>query len=351
LIAPVARSLKADEFFAGRLVWLYMLPYGLSALLYGPLARTVESKKILFICLGLFSLANLVAGLACNIQTLLVGRVLAGAAGAAIIPLSLILIAKTSLPNQRGKRVGEFFSLTFISSLLGLFLSGVLPWRWLFLLPAVAAGLVCWGIYYYFPQQGINKERLKFNYFQVFKDKQVLRLFIYIFAVSFLYHGIRQWLGVYFFKVYCLGQFMLSMLLTSVSLSGVFGEFLGGRLADRLGRQKVINIGISLMIFALIALLFKNILFSLFVIMFIWGIGWTFNHAGVSTYLTDLPAKHLYESASLNSSVRFLAGGLGMVFGALLARRDFNLQFLVFSFCLVLLLAFSKKLILREAQT
>jgi predicted MFS family arabinose efflux permease len=348
LIPAVAKAFSVDEFFAGKIVWLYMLPYGLAALLYGPLARSVDCKKILLYCVAAFALSNLLSGLAPHIYVLFSARALAGIAGAAIIPLSLILIARNSSFAERGRKVGGFFSLTFISSLLGLFLSGVMLWRWIFFLPAIGAGLVFLAVYLYFPKvYPAAEEKVKFNYLQVLSDKTVLRLFIYIFFISFLYHGVRQWLGVYFSKNYAFEQFLISMLLTTISLSGILGESLGGVLADKVGRRKIINLGAGIMLFSLAALLFKNVLAGLFAVMFIWGLGWTFNHSAVSTFLTDLPRKHLYESAGLNSSVRFLAGGLGAVAGGVLAQRSFKLEFIVFASGIAILLLFSRQLIIK----
>jgi predicted MFS family arabinose efflux permease len=345
----VAKTLSVDEFFAGKIVWLYMLPYGLAALLYGPLSRKVDFKKILFPCVAFFSLANLIAGIAPHIYVLFTARVLAGISGAAITPLSLILIAKTSSPGQRGRRVGVFFGLTFISSLVGLFLSGVIFWRWIFLSPAIAALLLSLVVYLYFPKVGSSEEKAKFNYLQVISDKRVSRLFVYIFFISFLYNGIGQWLGVYFSRTYGCEQFLISMLLTTISLSGILGESLGGVLADRLGRLTVANAGVALMFASLIVLLFKNSLFFLFAIMFFWGLGWTFNHAGISANICDLPHKLLHESASLNSAVRFLSGGLGAVFGGMAAHWSFTFEFALFALCLFLLFIFSRNLILTEA--
>lgn len=345
IVPSMADTFAVDEFLAGKAIWLYMLPYGLAALMYGPLARSIEKKKILFWCVGVFSLANFLSGLSGNIYVLFMGRILAGIAGAAVAPLSLILIAERFPSEVRGRRVGAFFSFTFISSFLGLFLSGVVFWRWIFLLPAMAAVFVCAGIYIYFPGFSPESDRLNFNYRQTLLDKQVYRLFTYIFLISFFYHGVRQWLGVYFSLGCGLEQFLISMLLTTISLSGILGESLGGIFADRFGRIKVINVGVGLMLMALISLLFKNVLIVLFAVMFIWGLGWTFNHAGVSTFLTDLPHKHLYESASLNSSVRFLAGGIGAALGGVIAQRSFNLVFIIFGLGFFFLIILSRKLI------
>lgn len=136
---------------------------------------------------------------------------------------------------------------------------------------------------------------------------------------------------------------MISMLITLTSFSGIFGEVIGGRLADSLGRLKTVNLGIILMILSVFLLIFKMPVVILALLMVIWGLGWTFNHAGLSTMLTDLPKEFLNEAASLNSSVRFLSGGLGVALGGALMQISFKLGFIVFGVCLLTLLIFSRK--------
>jgi predicted MFS family arabinose efflux permease len=82
----------------------------------------------------------------------------------------------------------------------------------------------------------------------------------------------------------------------------------------------------------------KAPLFLLPALMLAWGLGWTFNHAGVSTLLTDLPEKFLNEAASLNSSLRFVSGGLGVVLSGWLMQQRFSLGFMVLGTCLLGLL-------------
>jgi predicted MFS family arabinose efflux permease len=77
-------------------------------------------------------------------------------------------------------------------------------------------------------------------------------------------------------------------------------------------------------------------------VMVIWGLGWTFNHVGLATMLTDLPSEFLNEAASLNSGVRFLAGGLGVSLGGLIMQKSFFLGLLVFGSGLLILLLFSR---------
>ncbi|MDD5155325.1 MAG: MFS transporter [Candidatus Omnitrophica bacterium] len=345
LIPSIARDFNVASFVAGRAIWLYMLPYGLAALIYGPLVRAFDAKKVEVVCFLLFVLANLLAALSHNIQVFFWARFLMGLFGASVIPLALILISRHIEQSRRGRFVGIFFSATFVASLLGLFLSGIIHWRLIFLIPALFGFILWLNMLLYLPGFSADRSIFKINYLPALKNKAVLGIFTYIFLISLLYHGIQQWLGVYFSDKFSFTQFAISMLITLTSLSGIFGEALGGHLSDKLGRLRVVDIGIALMALSIFALLFKAPIYVLAVAMIIWGLGWTFNHAGLSTMLTDLPGDFLNEAASLNSSVRFVSGGLGMALGGLIMQRSFNAGFLIFGFLLIGLIVFSKSLL------
>ncbi len=340
VVPSLAKDLGVSSFAAGRIVWFYMLPYGLAALFYAPLLKIFNAKAIEIFCFTIFSLANLVVGLAKNLTFLCWGRFLMGVFGASVIPLALILIAGGSLPRTRGRLVGIFFSFSFLASLLGIFLSGFLYWRFLFIIPGLLGLLLLClmsaGLPNFYPPSEAGT-----NYLSFFKQKRLLSFFTYIFLISIFYHGTQQWLGVYFSERFNFSQTIISMLITLTSLSGIFGEALGGYLADILGRFKTINLGLSLMVISVFLLIFRFPLGLFALILIIWGLGWTFNHAGLSTLLTDLPERFLKEAASLNSSVRFLSGGIGSLLGGLVLEKSFEVGFFAFGFSLLLILFFS----------
>ena len=348
LIPSIAKDFVLSQFLVGKIVWIYMLTYGLAAFIYGPLVRKFDARKVELTCIFLFSLANLMVGLARSLDVLFAGRFFMGLFGASVIPLGIILIAKHINKNNRGKYLGAFFGSTFIASLLGLFLSGIIPWRWIFLIPA-AAGLILWlFMYAYLPSFKEDESEFSFNYFKIFKSIVLVRILSYIFIISLIYHAIQQWLGVYFSTQLGFSQFAISMLITLTSLSGIFGEFWGGILTDSLGRVKIVNLGIMLMVLSIFALIIKLPLFVTVVIMAIWGLGWTFNHVGLATMLADLPPELLNEAASLNSGVRFISGGLGMGIGGLIMSKSFNLGFIVFGSALLLLLIYGRFVEVKE---
>jgi predicted MFS family arabinose efflux permease len=342
LVPSIAAEFALSQFLVGKIIWLYMLPYGIAAFFYGPLVRFIDARRVELSCIFLFSLANLLAGLSRGIHTLFFARFMMGLFGASVIPLGLILIAKRLPESKRGRYIGLFFGSTFVASLLGLFLSGVINWRMIYIIPAVC-GLVLWVFMYaYLPSFKENTGVFRLGYLEALKNRRVARIFGYIFLISLVYHAIQQWLGVYFSTQLGLKQFLISMLLTLTSLSGILGEVWGGHLSDSLGRMKVVNLGIILMALCVSLLIIKPPIALLVLLMAVWGLGWTFNHVGLSTMLTDLPGEFLNEAASLNSGVRFISGGIGAGLGGLIMQKSFSLGFLVFGCGLLALLFFSR---------
>ena len=346
VVPSIARSFGRPDFLVGSIIWAYMIPYGICALFYGPLSRRFSIKGILLVCLGLFSIFNFLSAFAYTFKSLFVYRLIVGIFASAMTPLALIFIAHHFDLKARGKAVGKFFSITFISSLSGLLLSGILPWRYIFFIPAVVSVVVFLLIVFVFPSFKIQTEGVHSRYIQALKTQKILRVFLYIFVISFLYHLARQWMGVYFSQSHHLEQFYISVLLTLVSFAGIFGELIGGFLADKKGRIFALSIGALLMSISLLLLPIFNVIIILAIIMFVWGLGWTINHSGTSTYLTDLPKPYLQEVSSLNSSVRFISGGLGALAGGMLMQISFTMTFLVVGIILLGLTLFSK-LILR----
>ncbi len=348
LIPSVAKTMDVSDFAAGRIIWAYMIPYGACALFYGPLSRRVDIKHILVVVLSLFSVFSFFSSVAGGLNSLFIFRIMSGIFASAVIPLALIYISHTFEAKNRGKAVGTFFSITFISSLCGLFLTGIIKWRFIFLIPAMLAAVTAILVLLLFEKVNIETDGHKSRYIQAFKNQKILRVFIYIFFISLLYHLVRQWMGVYFHIEHEFSKFTISMLLTLVSFAGIFGEFFGGISSDKKGRLVTLSAGALIMGIALISLSITNKILFIGLIMFAWGLGWTINHSGLSTYLTDLPKLYTQEIASLNSSVRFLAGGVGAALGGFMMQKSFAFTFIGVGVALLILSLSSKKLLKIE---
>ena len=346
VVPSIADDLGVSDFTAGRIIWAYMIPYGICALLYGPLSRIFSIKQILAVCLSAVAFFSFLSGMAHTFASLFVYRFMVGIFAAAMTPLTLLYIAHAFDMKERGSRVGAFFSSTFVASLAGLLLSGIVHWRYIFFIPAVLCILTVALIVKLFPEISLSAEGVKSRYGQALKTRRVSSIFIYIFSISFLYHLARQWMGVYFSQAHHLSLVVISMLLTLESFAGIFGEVFGGRLADKKGRVLSLSVGGLLMTAAILVLPVSAKVFFLACTLFIWGFGWTVNHAACSTYLTDLPKPYMQEVTSLNSSVRFLAGGIGAATGGFFMQQSFVSTFLAVGI-LLLFLSVSSMFLLR----
>jgi hypothetical protein len=76
--------------------------------------------------------------------------------------------------------------------------------------------------------------------------------------------------------------------------------------------------------------------------------GWTVGHNGVSTVLTDFPDKYRAELASLNSSIRFLSGGLGFYLSGFLIEKSFPLNFFIIGIFILALVPLIRYFLVRS---
>jgi EmrB/QacA subfamily drug resistance transporter len=105
-------------------------------------------RVLLYTGLASFAAASLLAGLAPNAATLIAARAFQGFAITMIVPVSLALVSHTVTPNERGRAIGIWTSVTgvglAIGPVAGGLLTSILSWRWIFFvnIPIVALAFV-----------------------------------------------------------------------------------------------------------------------------------------------------------------------------------------------------------------
>ncbi|NJD90836.1 MAG: DHA2 family efflux MFS transporter permease subunit [Geobacter sp.] len=102
----------------------------------GWLARLFGRKRFLITCITLFTLSSFLCGASPNLASLIFFRVLQGAAGGALIPISQAIMMETFPPHQRGMAmaifgIGAMFG-PIIGPALGGWITDNMSWRWIF---------------------------------------------------------------------------------------------------------------------------------------------------------------------------------------------------------------------------
>lgn len=165
--------------------------------------------------------------------------------------------------------------------------------------------------------------------------------------MSFFYHGVHQWYGIYLNQTYGLDKFKISSLLTLTVIGGLLGQLLGGYLADKKGRAFTCKVGILGLAVSVTALAGHYSFIILGIILFLVSFTWTIGHNGISTVLTDFPNNDRAVLASLNSSIRFVSGGIGFQISALFVTQSFELTFLIIGILILILSIYIERLIFK----
>jgi DHA2 family multidrug resistance protein len=141
----------------------------------GWLSRVFGRKRFLMTCIVLFTLASLLCGAAPNLASLIVFRIIQGAAGGALIPISQAILMETFPPHQQGMAmaifgVGAMFG-PIVGPALGGWITDNMNWRWIFYinLPVGIIAMVM-GIFFIFdpPYLKRNDATVKIDYWGLF---------------------------------------------------------------------------------------------------------------------------------------------------------------------------------------
>jgi MFS transporter, DHA2 family, multidrug resistance protein len=138
----------------------------------GWLARTFGRKRLLMASVSGFTIASLLCGLAPNLPLLVMFRLIQGATGGAMQPLSQAVLLEAFPPHERGKAMGFWGLGIVVAPILGPVLGGWLTdtysWRWVFYinLPVGIASLVMTKLYVFDPSY-LRQETSKVDYWGI----------------------------------------------------------------------------------------------------------------------------------------------------------------------------------------
>jgi DHA2 family multidrug resistance protein len=116
----------------------------------GWLGNYFGRKRLLIACISMFTIASVLCGMASNLPFLILARVLQGAGGGAMVPISQAILLESFPPQKRGVAMAAFAMGVVVAPIIGPTLGGWITdnysWRWIFYinLPVgIAAAMMC----------------------------------------------------------------------------------------------------------------------------------------------------------------------------------------------------------------
>ena len=164
LVAPalstIGQDLGASTSATSWVLTAYLLSAAVLTPILGRLGDMVGKRKILIVVLAVLLVGAVLAALAPNLGTLIVGRALQGAAGA-VMPLSNGIV-RDELPKERvSVTIGLLSAIFGIGAGVGIVAAGPivehLSWHWLFWLPAVLIVIALVGAVFGMPESPVRK--------------------------------------------------------------------------------------------------------------------------------------------------------------------------------------------------
>lgn len=161
-VANVALPYMQGSLNAGteEITWVltsYLVSNAVVLPMTGWLSRMFGRKRFLLTCIVLFTLASLACGAAPNLALLIFFRIVQGAAGGALIPISQAILMETFPPHQQGMAmaifgVGAMFG-PIVGPALGGWITDQMNWRWIFYinLPIGAIAIIMCSFFIFDP--------------------------------------------------------------------------------------------------------------------------------------------------------------------------------------------------------
>ena len=150
----------------------YLVANAIVLPLTGWLARTFGRKRLLMSSVTGFTVSSLLCGLAPSLPLLVFFRLVQGATGGAMQPLSQAVLLEAFPPHERGKAMGFWGLGIVVAPILGPVLGGWLTdtysWRWVFYinLPVGIASLVMTKLYVFDPAY-LRQETTRIDYWGI----------------------------------------------------------------------------------------------------------------------------------------------------------------------------------------
>jgi predicted MFS family arabinose efflux permease len=326
LVAPLIPSLSVEFGTTARVLgWLvpaYMLPYGLSTLVYGPFSDRAGRRPVLLAMLAAMVLATAGTASARSPGQMLAWRVAAGLASGGIIPISLALFGDLFPYAQRGRALGWIFGAIAggmaFGSTLGAILNPIIGWRWEFVgVSALTAVVLAVAVVHRKPLGGRRAAHppgvrtLVRDYLGLLATPRGRRGYAYIFLNSVFHSGVYSWLGLYFARRYHLGDTGIGLALLGYGIPGLLLGPAIGHAADRIGRNVIIPTGI-LLAAAVAASMAPDVpLAWAAVAVTVLSLGYDMSHPLLAGIITSLDPARRGQAMGLNAFVLFTGFGLG----------------------------------------
>ncbi|TNM62323.1 DHA2 family efflux MFS transporter permease subunit [Aliirhizobium smilacinae] len=150
-------AISSDE--ASWVVTTYLVSNAIALIASSFIAQRYGRKRFYLICLATFTIASVMCGLAWDLPSLLVFRMIQGFAGGGMVPVSQSILTDAFPPQKRGQAFAIFGVAVVVAPVIGPTLGGYLSdnfsWHWCFLING-PVGVFAFALVYFLVQESTD---------------------------------------------------------------------------------------------------------------------------------------------------------------------------------------------------
>ena len=325
LIPLIQNEFDISIALTAQLVTVFTLAYGIGSPVVVALSPENKQRLILLLALFIFSISNLISGLAPNFSILLISRIFAGIGAGVYLAIGISISTALVKPDQRGQAISIIMSGmaagTVLGVPLGLIISNQFGWQTSMYLIAILGLVSFYGLYIKLPiipnliTQSLS-EKLR-----LLKDINVLKILF----ISLLAAISSLGLYTYLFPLLSSDEFgsieNITPFLWIWGIGGIIGSFVVGHISKKISNEKLTAIIMFILSIALLLIpFFATITPWLTLIpITIWGaVGWALQVPQNEQLILVREKKGGGNLAvALNESALYLGGALGAGIGGI----------------------------------
>ena len=325
LLPSIARTMGVEPARAGILIAAYMLPFGLFQLLYGPLADRFGKLRVVGISLVFFTVATGLTAFGVGLSDLTLYRALTGIFAAATMPVSLALIGDLVPMKQRQQAIASFMGIAFLgqatSMTIGGTIAAVTSWRGVFMVYAVIAAVITVVLLvtarsFAGELHGDPNSQFVRPYLRLLGHWPSLRTYLVVFFEGVLVLGSFSYLGAFAARSLGLGTLQIGLLMAVFGVGVIAASRASARLAERIGRYRLVAVGLGLAAAADLVVAFGGARLALVALgVLLLGLGFMFAHSSLLTTATQFAEKARGTAMSLVAFSFMVGGAIGTALG------------------------------------
>ncbi|MDD0822884.1 sugar transporter [Mannheimia sp. AT1] len=333
LLSDIATSFQMDTSTTGLMITVYAWVVFLLSLPLMLLTAKMERKSLLIKLFIIFTLSHILSVIAWNFWILLISRAMIAITHAIFWSITASLVIRMAPRDKKSQALGLLALGSSLAMILGLPLGRMIGqafgWRATFAIIGIIAFimlLIIWKLLPYLPSKNAGSMK---SVPILFKRPMLIGIYLLVALVVSGHFTSYSYIEPFMVQISQVKPQTATFILLVFGLAGVVASFLFGRLYAK-APKKFIVVGIMIVMLGQLCLLpLSDSTVSMFILVFIWGIGITGMSIALQMKVLELSPDATDVATAIFSGVYNMGIGGGALIGSL-AMKHIGLPYIGF---------------------